>query len=260
MATKSFIDLSISIENGVKSDPDRYLPKIDYVSHKDSSQDLVDFFPEVSPDDMFNGEAWALENVSLTTHNGTHLDAPYHYGSQMRDGSPTMTIDEVPLDWCFRPAIKLDFRSKPDGYIVTADDIEGELDRIGHKLSPFEIVLMNTGAGNIFGREEYVNSGCGFGRAATLYLLERGVKVTGTDAWSWDAPFVHTARRYASTKNASIIWEGHKAGLDIPYCHLEKLHNLHTLPEKGFMVSCFPTKIKGGSAGWTRAVAIINAD
>ena len=32
------------------------------------------------------------------------------------------------------------------------------------------------------------------GREATLYLLERGVRVTGTDAWSWDAPFVHTAQ------------------------------------------------------------------
>ena len=32
------------------------------------------------------------------------------------------------------------------------------------------------------------------GREATLYLLERGVRVTGTDGWSWDAPFVHTAR------------------------------------------------------------------
>jgi hypothetical protein len=32
------------------------------------------------------------------------------------------------------------------------------------------------------------------GREATLYLLERGVRVTGTDGWSWDAPFVHTRR------------------------------------------------------------------
>ena len=31
------------------------------------------------------------------------------------------------------------------------------------------------------------------GYDATMYLLERGVRLTGTDAWSWDAPFVHTA-------------------------------------------------------------------
>ncbi len=40
---------------------------------------------------------------------------------------------------------------------------------------------------------------------------------------------------------------------------IEKLHNLEVLPSKGFTVSCFPVKIRGASAGWTRAVAIINS-
>ena len=39
---------------------------------------------------------------------------------------------------------------------------------------------------------------------------------------------------------------------------LEKLHNLEALPARGFMVSCFPHKMRGASAGWTRAVAIID--
>ena len=86
----------------------------------------------------------------------------------------------------------------------------------------------------------------------------RGVRLTGTDAWSWDAPFLHTARRYAQTHDASLIWEGHKAGRDIGYCHLEKLHNLEVLPPTGFFISCFPHKIRGASAGWTRAVAIFD--
>ena len=96
------------------------------------------------------------------------------------------------------------------------------------------------------------------GYDATMYLLERGVRVTGTDGWSWDAPFVHTGKRYEETGDAGLIWEGHKAGRDIGYCHLEKLHNLEVLPASGFEVSCFPCKIRGASAGWTRAVAIIH--
>ena len=95
------------------------------------------------------------------------------------------------------------------------------------------------------------------GREATLYLLERGVRVTGTDAWSWDAPFSHTARKWAETHDPSIIWEGHRASIDIGYCHMEKLSNLENLPATGFTISCFPVKLKGGSAGFTRAVAII---
>ena len=87
--------------------------------------------------------------------------------------------------------------------------------------------------------------------------LERGVRVTGTDGWSWDAPFVYTKEKYAATHDASLIWEGHRAGREIGYCHIEKLHNLEQLPSRGFQISCFPVKIRAASAGWTRAIAII---
>ncbi len=56
------------------------------------------------------------------------------------------------------------------------------------------------------------------------------MRVTGIDGWSWDAPFVHTKEKYLATGDASLIWEGHKAGREIGYCHIEKLHNLEALP------------------------------
>jgi len=37
-----------------------------------------------------------------------------------------------------------------------------------------------------------------------------------------------------------------------------KLHNLESLPDTGFTIACFPMKTRGASAGWTRAVAIID--
>ena len=131
-----------------------------------------------------------------------------------------------------------------------------ELARIGHTLQPLDIVVVNTRAGSRYGHKDYLGAGCGMGYEATMYLLERGVRLTGTDAWSWDAPFSYTAQRVAETGNKALIWEGHKAGRDIGYCHLEKLHNLEALPPTGFTISCFPHKIRGASAGWTRAVAI----
>jgi kynurenine formamidase len=176
----------------------------------------------------------------------------------MNRGERSWTIDEVPLEWCFQPGVKLDFRHFPAGYVATVADVEAELARIGHTLKPLEIVVVNTSAGAKYGQADYINSGCGMGYAATMYLLERGVRLTGIDGWSWDAPFVHTAKKYAETKDASLIWEGHKAGRHIGYCHIEKLHNLEQLPSTGFMVSCFPVKIERASAGWTRAVAIID--
>jgi kynurenine formamidase len=94
--------------------------------------------------------------------------------------------------------------------------------------------------------------------AATLWMLERGVRLVGTDGWSWDAPFSHTRRKVSETGDAGLIWEGHRAGREIGYSHLEKLHNLELLPADGFAVVCFPVKVHRASAGWTRAVAILD--
>lgn len=256
---RTLIDISVPLKTGIASDPPGLRPQIEYLTHRDTVADVLSFFPGARAEDLPDGEGWAIERVSMTTHSGTHLDAPYHFASTMNHGERAITIDEVPLDWCFRPAVKLDFRHLGDGYVVAPDDVDAELRRIGHTLSPLEIVVINTAAGTRYGHDDYVDRGCGMGRAATLHLLEQGVRLTGTDAWSWDAPFSHTARRYADSHDASIIWEGHKAGRDIGYCHLEKLHNLEALPSTGFTVCCFPVKVEAASAGWTRAVAIIDA-
>ena len=256
--TRRFVDLSVPLENGGLADPPGFGPAIRYRAHKETAPDVCRFFPGLQPSDLPDGEGWAIEHIELTTHNGTHLDAPWHFASTMDGGKRAVTIDEIPLDWCMRPGVKLDFRHLPDGYVATAGDVEAELKRIGHDLQPLDIVVVNTRAGGRYGQADYVASGCGMGRAATLYLTERGVRITGTDGWSWDAPFVHTAKKYAKTRDAALIWEGHKAGRVVGYCHIEKLANLDQLPAAGFTICCFPFKIRAASAGWTRAVAIID--
>jgi len=253
---RRYVDLSVPLETGIVSDPEIMLPKITYMDHKQTAEQVCSFFEGLSPEDLPGGEGWAIEMLQIATHNGTHLDAPWHYHSTMNNGERAITIDEVPLEWCLNPGVKLDFRHFDDGYVVTAADVEAELARIGHELQPLDIVVINTSAGACYGQPDYLVKGCGMGREATLYLLERGVRVTGTDAWSWDAPFPLTAQEYARTQDASIIWEGHRAGMEIGYCHIEKLTNLEGLPPTGFEISCFPYKIKGASAGFTRAVAI----
>lgn len=238
---RRFVDLSVALEADIQSDPDMMLPQIEYFAHDQTAGQVASFFEGLEKDDLPGGEGWAIERLQIATHNGTHLDAPYHHHSTMNNGERAITIDEVPLEWCFGNGVKLDFRHFDDGYIVQPDDVAAELARIGHEIAPLDIVLVTTSAGARYGHPDY---------------LGRGVRLTGTDAWSWDAPFSITAQRYARDRDPSIIWEGHRASMEIGYCHIEKLAQLDQLPGHGFLVSCFPFKIKAASAGFTRAVAI----
>jgi kynurenine formamidase len=252
-----FIDLSISIENDIPSDPKEMIPQITYLDHKQSVPSMLHFFESAKPEDLPNGLAWAIEDMRLTTHTGTHLDAPYHYHPTMDGGKKAWTIDEIPLDWCFGNGVMIDFSDKPDGYGITIADFQEALKKINYNLKPKDIVLVRTGASEKWGSPAYLTAGCGMGKDVTLWLIKQGIRVVGTDAWSWDRPLPYISEEFKKTGDPSIIWEGHFAGIDKSYCHIEKLTNLDQLPPFGFTVSCFPIKIKGCSAGWIRAVAMI---
>ena len=254
------IDLSVAIESDLPSDPPLYRPHIQYVSHKDSVDEMLGHFPGATPEDLPEGNGWAVEFIKLSSHSGTHLDAPYHYYPTMNGGERSWTIDEVPLEWCFGNGVLVDFTDKPDGYKVMPEDFEKYFDKIHYGLQPGDIVLIRTGAMKNWGKAEYLTSGCGVSKAATLWLVDQGIHVVGTDAWSWDVPLPLTAKEFQKTGDASIIWEGHRAGREKAYCHIEKLANLESLPATGFTFYGFPVKIKKASAGWMRAVAMVKKE
>ena len=82
----------------------------------------------------------------------------------------------------------------------------------------------------------------------------KGIKVMGTDGY---IPLHVQAVNYKANPRAGVIWQVHYVGIEKEYYQIEKLANLDQLSPFGFKVACFPAKIKGVSAGWTRAVAII---
>ncbi len=253
---RKIIDLSVALTDKIASDPPGLGPQIAHVDHREGAREFSAIFGV--PEGALRDQAGpAVERCVMTTHNGTHMDAPWHYHPTMNGGERAITIDEIPLEWCFGPGVKLDFRDRPDGHTISALEVEEELRRIGHGLKPGDIVLVNTAAGVRYGKPDYVASGCGMGREATLFLTERGIRVCGTDAWSWDPPLMGQAEMARKTGDWSIFWEGHKAGADTVYCHIEKLANLEQLPGHGFEVIALPVKVEGGSAGWCRPVAIL---
>ncbi|MCA0938545.1 cyclase family protein [Salipiger pacificus] len=192
--SRRIIDLSVTLTDQVPAHPRGMGPSIEYMQHAGGASGYERIFG-VPVAHQLDCAGAAVERLTLTTHNGTHLDAPWHYHPTMNKGERAITIDEVPLEWCMGPGVKLDFRHLPDGHVVSAAEIEAEFARIGHALQPRDIVLVNTRAGALYGQPGHVAAGCGIGREATLWLSERGMKVCGTDAWSWDAPLKAVAEK-----------------------------------------------------------------
>ena len=148
-------------------------------------------------------------------------------------------------------------RHKAPGEFITVDDLRTALDRIGYQLRPLDIVLLQTGADKRLGTPAYFGQP-GLGREGVLWLVERGVKVIGIDAYTLDRPYASMVADYRRTGDGRFIWPAHFAGIEREYCQIEKLANLDLIPRPhGFYVSCLPVKIKDASAGWCRAVALV---
>jgi kynurenine formamidase len=252
-AAPRFIDLS----QPIKQTPPGSMLKVDiqYLSHEDGTRIHGAFFG-LTPDDLPDGKFAAVENVTLTTHSGTHLDAPWHFGPRSQ-GRPAKTIDKIPLEWCYGDGVLLDLRYKKAGEEIGVEDLRKALQKIKYAVKPFDIVLLMTGASKHYGKPEYMNVHPGATRESTLWLIDQGVKMMGIDAWGWDRPFdvmVDEVKRGIKGK----VWAAHYAGKEKAYCHLENLTNLEKIPKPyGFKVVVFPIKIERASGGWVRAVAIV---
>ncbi len=202
-------------------------------------------------------EFLALERVDAIVHTGTHLDAPYHFGSKS-EGKKAKMVEEIPLEWCYGNGVVLDFSYKNSRELITEQDIKEALQKIAYELRPLDIVLIHTGADKHWPGERYFRDFPGMSKDALASILKKGVKVVGIDAYSLDRPFNLMFRDFFKTNDNRHLWPAHLYGREREYCHIERLANLDKIPRPyGFRVACFPIKIREVSASWVRAVAII---
>lgn len=249
------IDLSVPIKETPPDSPLRV--DIQYIDHKQGAKVFGPIFG-LEDGDFPEGNFSAVEKLTLTTHSGTHLDAPWHYWPTS-EGKPSKTIDQIPLEWCFRDGVVLDLTHKKAREEIHVDDIRKALEKISYSLKPFDIVLLMTGVTNkYYGKENYMNMHPGVTRETTLWLIDQGIKVMGIDAWGWDKPFDEMVKDVRAGKKEKL-WAAHFAGKDGEYCHIENLTNLDKIPKPyGFKVAVFPIKIENAGGGWARAVAIMD--
>ena len=232
---------------------------IQYRSHAEGGKEMLPIFA-CEAEDLPGGGGWTVERLTLSTHDGTHVDAPWHY-APISQGRKARSIDEMPIEWFYGDGVVLDMRHKPRGSAVTVADLKAALKKIRYPLKPGDIVCLQTGADKYWGKREYFNAGCGLVRESTLWLIDQGVRVIGTDAWGLDRPFNAIREEFEKTHDKTVIWSAHYAGIEKEYCQIEKLTNLDKLPRpSGFKIACFPVKIRGASGGWVRVAAIFDSE
>jgi kynurenine formamidase len=252
--TLAIYDLSDTLSNATREvEPNPH--EIEYLDHR-STVPIGEQVFGLGATHWRDGLAWAYERVTLTTHSGTHVDAPWHYGPVGPDGERSMTIDQVPLKWCFGPGVVLDVTHVEREAGATENDVRDALAAAGHELRPLDVVLIRTDASRHFGEPNYHHRGVGLRRSATAWLVEQGVRLIGIDAWGLDRPFDVMAAE-ALNGDTDQLWESHYHGIEHPYLQIERLTNLSSLPRPtGFFVVALPFKLEAGSASWTRVVAV----
>ncbi|REJ85486.1 MAG: cyclase family protein [Planctomycetota bacterium] len=215
-----FIDLSLPLEDDRGWAPWWARTRVKYQDHRFGRRAIRLLFG-LGAKYLRGGLGWSNEVLKLSTHGTTHVDAPWHY-APVSEGRPARTIDEMPLDWFY------------------------------------DIVLIRTGNDARWRKREYYSSGPGVSAEATRWLIEQGVRLMGIDAWGWDRPLAAQAKEAKATGRTDLFWEAHYVGIDREYCQIERLANLDQLPPHGFTVCAFPLKVKRGSGGPARVVALLD--
>jgi kynurenine formamidase len=183
--------------------------------------------------------------VVANDHVGTHCDARKHIVPDA--GGP----DTIPLEYCFSDGVLLDFTDREPGDIISVADVEAALDKVGYAVKERDIVLIHTGAGAYNTEERYRTDHPGMSAEATRWLIERGVRMMGCDAITFDPPV------WAMFEKRKF-WEAHRVMWDEEYWHLENLMNLEQIGRPhGFQLVVLPVKWVGTTAAPVRAVAIV---
>jgi len=200
------------------------------------------------------GYFYSAYRYSAAEHGGTHLDSPVHFAKGH------YTVDQIPLDQLMGAGVVIDVTeqcAKNPDYLVSVADIENWEKRNG-RIAPGTIVLLRTGYGKFYpDRKKYLGTeerGAeavaklhfpGLDPAAARWITQnRSIKAIGLDTASIDY-------------GQSQLFESHRALFEKDIPAFENVANLDQLPVKGFSVIALPMKIKGGSGGPLRIVAIL---
>jgi len=218
-----------------------YWPKNDHFHRQDTARGMTR-----------NGYWYASGTFSASEHGGTHLDAPIHFASS------GMSLEDIPVESLLGPAVVLDIQEasqqNPDYQLTIQDILNWEKEH--GRIKPNDLVLLRTGWGAFWpDPEQYLGSITpddpltlhfpGFSaEAMTLLVQDRQIRGVGIDTASIDPgqskdfrahQILSLANRYA----------------------LENVAHLDQVPPRGAIIYALPIKIKDGTGGPVRIIALI---
>ncbi len=201
------------------------------------------------------GYYYSSNEFSTAEHGGTHLDAPIHFYEGRH------TSEEIPLNNLIGQAIIIDAQEKCEknrDYLFSIEDFE-EWEKANGRIPDGSIILLRSGFGKYWpDRVKYMGTDergeeavaklhfPGLSEEGAKWLVEkRKVKAVGIDTPSID---------YGQSK----FFKSHVVlyGANVPI--FENVANLNDMPIKGFEVIALPMKIKNGTGGPARIIAIMN--
>jgi kynurenine formamidase len=201
------------------------------------------------------GYYYSANRFCSAEHGGTHIDAPVHFFRSR------LTVDALPIQQLIAPGAVVDVSpqcaSNPD-YQVRVDDLLG-WERRHQSRFDNTIILLRTGFGRFWpdrvkylGTDEHGPQAVArlhfpglHPEAATWLVEQRAIKAIGIDTASIDY-------------GQSTAYESHVTLCDKNIPALENVANLDQLPETGFTVIALPMKIRNGSGGPVRIVALMD--
>ncbi|MDY8138432.1 cyclase family protein [Aquimarina sp. 2201CG5-10] len=201
------------------------------------------------------GFFYAANNFATAEHGGTHIDAPIHFAKNKQ------TVDEIPLEKLIGKAIKINVsgnaENNPD-YLISIEDIMN-WEKENQSIPDESIVLLETGFSKFYpDKVKYLGTDQrgsealkdlhfpGLSPEAAEWLVKnRNINAIGIDTPSIDY-------------GQSQYFKSHVILLEQNIPAFENLTNLDKLPEKEFTIIALPMKIKGGSGGPLRIIALLD--
>jgi len=171
------------------------------------------------------------EMIFLSTHTGTHMDAPSHFLKNVN------SIDEIDVDRLVCNAIIVRVDKHKDEYI-TLEDVRGVPDDISN-----QAIIFSTGWEHEITREDFFSHNPGLSSELAEYLVENKINAVGIDSPSVDRGSAHD-------------FPVHKILLSKGIILIENLCNLNKIPHERFILFMAPLKLKNASGSPIRAIAI----